>query len=60
MKNKTEKIAFNFLCDKDIKDKFIDIAHKNDTSASKLFRLWIREYIAKDNFKNVPYKNING
>ena len=44
----SQKIAFNFLCEKSIKDEFLLIAKEQDTSASKLFRAWIKEYIKKN------------
>ena len=43
--NSSKKVAFNFLCEKSIKDEFVLIAQEQDTSASKLFRAFIREYI---------------
>jgi len=44
----SNKIAFNFLCEKDVKDEFVLIAKEQDTSASKLFRSWIKKYIKKN------------
>lgn len=46
--NSSKKIAFNFLCERAIKDEFIEIAIENDTSASKLFRAFIKQYIKKN------------
>ena len=36
--NSSKKVAFNFLCEKSIKDEFVKLSHHNDTSASQLFR----------------------
>jgi len=39
--------TFNFKCDTDLKDAFVDTCDKLDTTASRELRAFMRKYIAK-------------
>ena len=51
MKRKTQEdmnfVRLNINLPKDIKERFLAVAKANETDASKLMRMWIKDYLAK-------------
>ncbi len=39
---------FNVNMEKELLDRFKKVAKANDTDASKLFRIWVKEYLKKN------------
>ena len=44
----SNKVSFNFLCDKDVKDEFIKIAKDKDVTATQLLKKFMAKYVKKN------------